>query len=77
MISPDKRPREIFAFRAFDRKCSQETKFEEDFMSNNETIQHCSRCGAEIHGEDYTVFDNETFCTRCLERETVLMRALR
>lgn len=39
---------------------------------SNETIQHCSHCGAEIHGEDHTLFDNEVLCPSCLNRETLI-----
>ena len=39
---------------------------------SKENVQHCSHCGVEIHGDDYTLFDNEVFCPSCLERETML-----
>lgn len=37
-----------------------------------ESVQRCSHCGAEIHGDDYTLFDNEVLCPSCLERETII-----
>ncbi|MDE7360759.1 MAG: amidoligase family protein [Oscillospiraceae bacterium] len=39
---------------------------------NQETIQHCSRCGAETCGDDITTFDGEALCPSCLERYTAL-----
>ncbi len=39
---------------------------------NNENVNHCNRCGAEIYGNDCTVFNGEMLCPSCLERYTVL-----